>query len=124
LSSDPGLILSAMGGSPDQGYFPRRTSVLRHVHEQRAVGLLYGQRALAIGAINPLNFVGTANHTWARETPFQRLAHTAKMFERIFFGTRAEADGVLAMVRHMHERIEGTLTEDAGVTKAGTPYSA
>src|SRR4029079_8281211 len=97
LSSDPGLILSAMGGSPDQGYFPRGTSVLRRVHEQRAVGLLYGQRALAIGAINPLNFVGTTNHTWARETPCQRLAHTAKMFEAIMFGSRQEADSVLAM---------------------------
>ncbi len=108
----------------DTGYFPRETSVLRRVHEQRAVGLLYGQRALAIGAINPLNFVGTTNHTWARETPFQRLAHTAKMFEAIFFGSREEADSVLAMVHRMHQKVEGALSEDAGVTKAGTPYSA
>jgi uncharacterized protein (DUF2236 family) len=113
-----------MGASPDKGYFPRETSVLRRVHEQRAVGLLYGQRALAIGAINPLNFIGTRNHTRALARPFQRLVHTAKIFERIFFGTRAEADGVLAMVEHMHETVEGTLAEDAGVTKAGTPYSA
>ena len=110
--------------SADNGYFPRGTSVLRRVHEERAVGLLYGQRALAIGAINPLNFVGTTNHTWARETPFQRLAHTAKMFEAIMFGSRQEADSVLAVVHRMHERVEGTLSEDAGATKAGTPYSA
>src|SRR5690242_322178 len=42
----------------DDGYFPRRTSMLRRVHEERAVGLLYGQRALCIGALAPLNYVG------------------------------------------------------------------
>ncbi|MFN2612391.1 MAG: oxygenase MpaB family protein [Solirubrobacterales bacterium] len=108
----------------DAGYFPRSSSVLRRVHEERAVGLLWGQRALAIGAINPLNFFGTVNHTWARATPFQRLAHTAKMFETIFFGSRAEADAVLVMVDRMHQTVHGEIPEDMGTTKAGTPYSA
>ena len=40
------------------------------------------------------------------------------------FGSRQEADSVLAMVHRMHERVEGTLSEDAGAIKAGTPYSA
>jgi uncharacterized protein (DUF2236 family) len=107
----------------DEGYFPRG-SILRRVHSERAVGLLYGQRALAIGAINPLAFVGTWEHTGARLLPFQRLAHTAKAFEKIFFGSRAEADAVLAAVRRMHEKVRGALREDAGITPAGTPYSA
>jgi uncharacterized protein (DUF2236 family) len=47
------------------------------------------------------------------------------MFEAIFFGTRAEADRVLAVVDGMHERVVGTLPEDAGPHyPAGTPYSA
>ena len=37
--------------APDHGYFPHG-SVLRRVHRERSVGLLYGQRALAIGAID------------------------------------------------------------------------
>jgi hypothetical protein len=41
------------------GYFPRE-SLLRRVHRERAVGVLYGQRALCIGAANPLNYVVTA----------------------------------------------------------------
>jgi uncharacterized protein (DUF2236 family) len=113
-----------VSASTVNGYFPRSTSVLRRVLEERAVGLLYGQRALGIGAINPLNAVGTMNHMWARTTPFQRFAHTGKMFETIFFGSREEADGVLKMVDRMHEKVRGTLSEDAGLTKAGTPYSA
>ena len=108
----------------DSGYFPRGSSMLRRVHEHRAVGLLYGQRALCIGALMPLNYVGTSEHSSARLTPFRRLAHTGKAFETIYFGTRVEADEVLAYVRHLHERVEGTLPEDAGITPAGTPYSA
>jgi uncharacterized protein (DUF2236 family) len=108
----------------DEGYFPRGSSVLRRVHEERAVGLLYGQRALAIGAIAPLNFIGTLRHTRARDKPFQRLVHTAKAFETIFFGTRAEADEVLESVRRLHERVHGELPEAAGPFAKGTPYSA
>jgi uncharacterized protein (DUF2236 family) len=105
------------------GYFPPG-SVLRRVHAERAVGLLYGQRALAVGAIAPLNFIGTRLHTRAPDKPFERLARTARMFESIFFGSRAEADSVLAVVHGMHEGVHGTLPEDAGASAAGTPYSA
>jgi uncharacterized protein (DUF2236 family) len=108
----------------DAGYFPRGESILREVHEQRAVGLLYGQRALAIGAIAPLNFVGTLRHTRALGMPFQRLTRTAKMFEAIMLGSKSEADRVLATVHRLHERVEGELPEDAGKFRAGTPYSA
>jgi uncharacterized protein (DUF2236 family) len=119
-----GLVETRASVATDDGYFPRDSSLLRRVHEQRAVGLLYGQRALAIGATNPLNFVGTISHTRARATPFQRLVKTAKMFENVFFGSRAEADRVLATVANLHQSVEGSLPEDAGKLKAGTPYSA
>jgi uncharacterized protein (DUF2236 family) len=108
----------------DDGYFPRGRSMLRRVHEQRAVGLMFGQRALMIGALKPLNYIGTREHSKALQTPFARLAHTGQAFETIFFGSRAEADRVLEAVARLHDRVEGTLPEDSGVTRAGTPYSA
>jgi uncharacterized protein (DUF2236 family) len=108
----------------DDGYFPRESSVLRRVHEERAVGLLYGQRALAIGAIMPLNFLGTMLHTHSRQKPFQRLAHTGKAFETIYFGSREEADAVLASVHRLHDQVNGTLPDAAGPYAAGTAYSA
>jgi uncharacterized protein (DUF2236 family) len=98
--------------------------MLRRVHEEKAVGLFYGQRALCIGAVKPLNYVGTTAHTRHRSTPFRRIAHTGEMFERVFFGTRAEADQVLAATRRMHEDVVGELDRDTGVHPAGTPYSA
>ena len=105
------------------GYFPEG-SVLRRVHRERVVGLLYGQRALAIGAIDPRNFIGTRIHTRYPEKPFQRLAATGRMFESVFFGSRQEADRVLAAVDRMHSRVRGELPADAGPHAAGTPYSA
>jgi uncharacterized protein (DUF2236 family) len=109
--------------SSDDGYFPEG-SILRRVHRERAVGLLYGQRALMIGALHPRAFVGTLENTRGRLKPFQRLAHTGKVFETIFFGTRAEADRALAFVHRLHERVRGEMPEDAGIVRAGAPYSA
>lgn len=99
--------------------------MLRRVHEEKAVGLMYGQRALCIGAIKPLNYVGTSEHTHSKSTPFRRISHTGAMFEAVFFGSRAEADKVLEGVHRMHERVVGTLPQDAGAHyPAGTPYAA
>ena len=98
--------------------------MLRRVHEEHLVGLMYGQRALCIGALAPLNYVGTSEHSYAKLTPFRRLAHTGKAFELIFFGTKAEADRVLGYVDRLHERVKGELPENAGPFPAGTPYSA
>src|SRR5918911_4045265 len=109
-----------MASRQDNGYFPRGSSMLRRVHEEHLVGLLYGQRALCIGALAPLNYVGTSEHSGARLTPFRRLAHTGHAFEKIFFGTRQEADTVLTYVHRLHQRVHGELPEDAGVHKAGT----
>jgi len=108
----------------DQGYFPRGSSMLRRVHDERVVGLFYGQRALCIGALKPLNYVGTSEHSYAKLTPFKRLVHTGNAFEQIYLGSRAEADKVLAYVGRMHDRVKGTMPAAAGVTAAGTPYSA
>lgn len=115
----------ARRGTIDDGYFPRATSILRMVHEEKAVGLMYGQRALCVGAVKPLNYVGTSEHTRNKLTPFRRITHTGGMFEVIFFGARAQADRVLAAVAAMHERVVGELPHDAGPHyPAGTPYSA
>lgn len=108
----------------DSYYFPPGRSVARRVHGERAVGLLYGQRALLIGALEPLTYTGTMLSTRSADRPFQRLARTAKIQETILLGTREEADRALAVVRRLHERVNGTLPEAAGGHPAGTPYSA
>jgi uncharacterized protein (DUF2236 family) len=96
----------------------------RRVHGERAVGLLYGQRALLIGALEPLTYTGTMLSTKAGDRPFERLVRTAKAQETVLLGTREEADRILARVHNQHLRVKGELGEDAGAHAAGTPYSA
>jgi uncharacterized protein (DUF2236 family) len=96
----------------------------RRVHGERSVGLLYGQRALLIGALEPLTYTGTMQSSNAGDHPFTRLARTAKIQETVFLGTRAEADKALAAVHRLHERVKEELTEEAGVHPAGSAYSA
>ena len=105
-------------------YFPPGESLARRVHGERAVGLLYGQRALLIGALEPLTYTGTMLQTRSGDRPFERLARTAKVQETVFLGTRAEADEVLARVHRLHTTIQGELPDAAGPHPAGTPYSA
>jgi uncharacterized protein (DUF2236 family) len=96
----------------------------RRVHGERSVGLLYGQRALLIGALEPLTYTGTMQSSNAGDHPFTRLARTARIQETVFLGTRAEADGALAAVHRLHERVKGELSEAAGTHPAGAAYSA
>lgn len=106
------------------GYFPADAMAVQ-VMSNRAVGLTYGQRALVIGAVHPRLFVGTVEHTAHRETPYNRLTLTARLFEAVFLGTREEADRALAFTRRRHAPVVGVLSEDAGPHHpAGTPYSA
>ncbi len=110
--------------SDSEHYFPPGRSVARRVHGDRSVGLLYGQRALLIGALEPLTYTGTMLSTRSADRPFERLARTAKIQETVLLGTREEADEVLQKVHRLHERIKGELPEDAGPHPAGTSYSA
>jgi uncharacterized protein (DUF2236 family) len=96
----------------------------RRVHGERSVGLLYGQRALLIGALEPLTYTGTMLSTSAGDHPFTRLARTAKIQETVFLGTKAEADKALAAVHRLHEGVNGELSEAAGAHPAGSAYSA
>jgi uncharacterized protein (DUF2236 family) len=105
-------------------YFPPGRSMARRVHGERSVGLLYGQRALLVGALEPLTYTGTMLSTRAGDRPFERLARTAKIQETILLGTRAEADAALDRVHRVHETIKGKLPEAAGPHPAGSAYSA
>jgi uncharacterized protein (DUF2236 family) len=106
------------------GYFADN-SMARRVMSKRAVGLTYGQRALVVGAVHPLLYVGTAENTEHRLTPYTRLALTGKLFEAVFLGSKDEADLALAFTHKKHGKVRGALPEDAGSHHpAGTGYSA
>jgi uncharacterized protein (DUF2236 family) len=106
------------------GYFPADSMAVQ-VMSNRAVGLTYGQRALVIGAAHPQLAVGTIEQTAHRETPYNRLMLTARLFEAVFLGTKDEADRALEFTRRKHQTVSGELAESAGPHyPAGTAYSA
>lgn len=110
-----------------EDYFPRGRSVLRAVMDERVVGLLYGQRALLLGALEPLAFTGTLLHSRATQDAryYDRLVSTATMFDRVIRGSRDEADRALRRVAGMHRRVQGRLDDDLSPTyPAGTTYDA
>jgi uncharacterized protein (DUF2236 family) len=106
------------------GYFASDSMVVRAVGA-RAVGLTYGQRALVIGALHPRLFVGTAQHTTHRASPYTRLGLTARLFESVFLGTKEEADRALAFAAKRHANVKGAMAVDGGAAHpAGSPYDA
>lgn len=106
------------------GYFAPESMVVRALGT-RAVGLTYGQRALIVGALHPRLFVGTAQHTSHRTSPYTRLGLTARLFESVFLGSKAEADRALAYAAKRHATVEGTMSVDGGPAHpVGAPYSA
>jgi uncharacterized protein (DUF2236 family) len=106
------------------GYFATDSMAVRALG-QRAVSLTYGQRALVIGALHPRLFVGTAQHTSHRTSPYTRLALTARLFEAVFLGSREEADRALAFTAKRHATVNGTMQVDGGAAHpAGSSYSA
>jgi uncharacterized protein (DUF2236 family) len=120
----PAELSSDTPSSPEPGYFTD-DSMIRRVMRKRAVGITYGLRALVIGAVHPLLYVGTAENTHHRTTPYTRLAITGKLFEAVFLGSKAEADRALSYTGKRHVKVQGRLPEDAGpANPAGTPYSA
>lgn len=106
------------------GYFSPRSMAYRAL-SQRVVALTYGQRALAIGATHSLLAQGTAQSTSNRETPYTRLALTARLFESVFLGTTEEADRALAFTAKRHATVKGTIDEYGGPAHpAGKQYDA
>lgn len=106
------------------GYFAPDSTVVRAL-STRAVALTYGQRALVTGALHPRLFVGTAQHTTHRETPYTRLALTARLFEAVFLGDKEEADRALAFAGKRHATVHGEMQVDGGPAHPqGASYDA
>jgi uncharacterized protein (DUF2236 family) len=106
------------------GYFAPDSMVVRAMGT-RAVALTYGQRALVTGALHPRLFVGTAQHTTHRQTPYTRLGLTARLFEAVFLGDKDEADRALSFAAKRHASVRGEMRVDGGPSHPeGAPYSA
>jgi uncharacterized protein (DUF2236 family) len=97
--------------------------MLRRVHRESAVAFS-GPRALLLQAAHPVAFAGFFAHTGALDEPYERLSRTAQVLDTVAFGDRDDAERATRIVRAMHHRVHGALSEPAGHFPAGTPYRA
>ena len=96
------------------------------VNAERIV-LLGWSRAILLQLAHPLVAAGVADHSsfrGGRLTAATRLHQTVHAMLSLTFGTDAAREATLARINGIHRRVNGTLTENAGVFPAGTAYSA
>ena len=104
-----------------------RAAIVRaaRVHEERLVGLFFGQRALAIGALQPVNYTGTSQSTErARAAVPAARAHRERLRGDLLRHARRGRQSAGEGAHAAPARAAASCREDAGPFPAGTPYSA
>lgn len=79
--------------------------------------LIGGLRALLLQTLHPLAMAGVADHSDYRRDPLGRLHRTGRFIGATTFGDTATAEQMIAVVRSIHDRVEGHAPD-------GRPYSA
>jgi uncharacterized protein (DUF2236 family) len=92
-------------------------SVAWRVHGDVTSMMVGGLAALLLQMLHPGVLAGVWDHSRFRADMHGRLRRTARFIALTTYGSRVEAEAAIAHVRHIHDRIHGTLPD-------GTPYSA
>ena len=100
---DPGLF------APD--------AVARRIHGDFAAMMIGGLSALLLQMLHPGALAGIWDHSDFRRDRLGRLRRTAQFIALTTFGGTDAAEGAIARVRTVHDRVSGTLPD-------GTPYRA
>nr|WP_283251027.1 oxygenase MpaB family protein [Rhabdothermincola salaria] len=102
VGDDPGIF------GPD--------SVTWRIHADASM-FIGGLRALLLQTLHPLAMAGVAEHSDYRHDPIGRLWRTSVYVGTTTYGTTAEAEAAVAMVKRVHARVRGTAPD-------GRPYAA
>lgn len=76
-----------------------------------------GMRALLLQSLHPVAMFGVSEKSAFRSDPWGRLQRTSTFLATTTYGTVADAERSINIVRAVHKRIQGT-------TPGGTPYRA
>ena len=117
-----GWLRGELARAEDEGYFGPASAIWR-IHREMVLGLGLG-RAVLMQLAHPWVAKAVADHSGFQNAPFDRLFGTIAAAELLVFGSRAQADSAAAHIRTVHQRIHGTVDEDVGRWRKGTPYSA
>lgn len=122
-ASDPGSgddapvgldeLIDLDGGDP--GLFGPDSAAWR-LHGDGAT-VIGGFRSLLLQALHPLVMAGVAEHSSFRDDPFGRLERTSRFLVASVYGTTADAERSIEVVRRVHRHVRG-------VAPDGRPYDA
>lgn len=101
--------------SADPGLFGPESPAWR-VHGDAAT-VIGGFRSLLLQALHPLVMAGVADHSSFRDDPFGRLQRTSQFVITSVYGTTADAERAVEIVRRVHRRVRGEAPD-------GTAYDA
>ncbi|MGA9749941.1 MAG: oxygenase MpaB family protein, partial [Nocardioides sp.] len=91
-------------------------SAIRRVHGDASM-FTGGIRALLLQSLHPLAMAGVMEHSGFEGDPWGRLQRTSHFLAVTTFGTAADAERMVAMIRRVHEGVVGTAPD-------GRPYAA
>ena len=94
-------------------------SPVRTVHADPAM-FVGGVRALLFQTLHPVAMRGVAEHSDYEHDPLGRLQRTASFLGKTTYGTGAEANEAINLVRSIHSRVEGTMP-DGTIYRADDP---
>ncbi len=92
-------------------------SVAWRVHGDVTAMMVGGISSLLLQMLHPAVLAGVWDHSDFRTDMHGRLRRTARFIALTTYGGRDEAEAVISRVRHIHDRVGGTLP-------GGTPYAA
>jgi uncharacterized protein (DUF2236 family) len=91
------------------------------------LAVLAWPRAILLQLAHPLVAAGVAQHSSVRTSPFAPLARlhaTVGTMRELVFGSDAAAAAAARRIRGIHDRVNGTLGQAAGLHPGGARYSA
>lgn len=104
-----------VGRRPDGFFGPG--SVAWRVHGDVTSMMVGGVAGLLLQMLHPAVLAGVWDHSNFRADMHGRLRRTARFIAVTTYGGQSEADGAIARVRGIHDRVRGTLPD-------GRPYAA
>ena len=101
--------------TPGPRWFTDEDPIWR-VHADTAM-FVGGIRALLLQSLHPVAMLGVSQHSGFRGDPWGRLQRTSRFLATTTYGTIADAERSIRIVRAIHGRVKGT-------TPSGRPYRA
>ncbi len=107
----------------DQDCQTEKLDMVRRVGRE-SITMIGGGRATLMQLAHPLVAAGVNNHSYFRQDPMKRLAHTMDIMLTIVFGNRDQVQSAITRFNAVHNHVHGSLQTDQGTYPQGYNYNA